>query len=92
MVWITTANETCQDCAVTTANSHKLVRKLSRQSLLINIDYVLEQSSGVLSSLYNVSKSKPVRLNFLMLLILSGDIETNPGPRSPSGKPVREGH
>ena len=44
-----------------------------------------------LSSLYSISKSKPLRLNFLMLLMLSGDIETNPGPRGPSGKPVCEG-
>ena len=44
-----------------------------------------------LFSLYNISKGKPLRLNFFMLLILSGDIETNPGPRGPSGKPVCEG-
>ena len=43
-----------------------------------------------LSSLYNVTKGKPLRLNFYMLLILSGDIETNPGPRGPSNKPVCE--
>ena len=43
------------------------------------------------TSLYNVSKGRPLRLNFFMLLILSGDIETNPGPRGPSNKPVCEG-
>ena len=32
------------------------------------------------SSLFVDSKGKPIRVNFLLLLILSGDIETNPGP------------
>ena len=43
------------------------------------------------SSLYYLSKGKPLRLNLFMLLLLSGDIETNPGPRGPSNKPVCEG-
>ena len=40
-----------------------------------------------ITSLYTVSKGKSLRLNFTLLLILSGDIETNPGP---SGKPICE--
>ena len=39
------------------------------------------------SSLFVDSKGKPIRVNFLILLILSGDIETNPGP---SNKPQCE--
>ena len=40
-----------------------------------------------ISSLFMASKGKPFHLNFFMLLILAGDIETNPGPIS---KPICE--
>ena len=40
-----------------------------------------------ISSLYHATKGKPLRLNFFTLLLLAGDIETNPGP---SNKPVCE--
>ena len=40
-----------------------------------------------ISSLYHAMKGKPLRLNFFTLLLLAGDIETNPGP---SNKPVCE--
>ena len=34
-----------------------------------------------LASLFIISKGKPLQINTLLLLLLSGDIETNPGPR-----------
>ena len=34
------------------------------------------------SSLFILSKGKPLRINVFLILLLSGDIETNPGPRS----------
>ena len=40
-----------------------------------NFDY-----ANPIVSLFVLSKGRPLNLNFLLLLLLSGDIETNPGP------------
>ena len=51
---------------------------LSTESL--QSDFGTSEVFNNISSIYMASKGKPLRMNLYLVLILSGDVETNPGP------------